>query len=90
MIVCYFQQRRFCLGDRAIEQSKIKHIVNIRVALANQLKSGDLSIKPTNIEEANTASGAADSGQSFCRLLVLYRRKCRKFSPQVVKDVSRR
>jgi hypothetical protein len=70
MIVCYFQQRRFCLGDCAIKQSKIKHIVNIRVALANQLKSGDLSIKPTNIEEANTASGAADSEQSFCRLLV--------------------
>ena len=38
--------------DRAIEQSKNKHIENIRVASANQLKSGDLSIKTTNVEEA--------------------------------------
>jgi hypothetical protein len=33
----------------AIEQSKNKHIENIHVASANQLKSGDLSVKTTNI-----------------------------------------
>jgi hypothetical protein len=38
--------------DRAIEQSKNKHIENIRVVSANQLKSRDLSIKTTNVEEA--------------------------------------
>lgn len=38
--------------DGAIEQSKNKHIEQIQVALANQLKSRDLSIKTTRIEEA--------------------------------------
>ena len=38
--------------DYVIEQSKNKHIKNIRVILANQLKSEDLSIKATNIKEA--------------------------------------
>ena len=38
--------------DRAIEQSKNKNIEHIRVASANQLKSGDLSIKTTRAEEA--------------------------------------
>ncbi len=38
--------------DRAIEQSKNTHIEKIRVASANQLKSGDLSIKTINITEA--------------------------------------
>ena len=43
-----------------IEQSKNKHIKNIRVVLANQLKSGDLSIKTTNIEEAEALKQFAD------------------------------
>jgi transcriptional regulator with AAA-type ATPase domain len=38
--------------DRAIEQSRNKHIERIRVASANQLKSGDLSIKTSNRNEA--------------------------------------
>ncbi len=38
--------------DCAIEQSMNKHIENIQVVSANQLKSGDLSIKTTNVEEA--------------------------------------
>jgi hypothetical protein len=38
--------------DRAIEQSQNKHIERIRVASANQLKSGDLSIKTSNRNEA--------------------------------------
>jgi hypothetical protein len=38
--------------DRVIKQSKNKHIENIQVVSANQLRSGDLSIKTTNIEEA--------------------------------------
>jgi hypothetical protein len=37
---------------RAIEQSKNKHIENIRVVSANQLKSRDLSIKTTKYEDA--------------------------------------
>lgn len=40
--------------DRAIEQSRNKHIEHIRVASANQLKSGDLSIKTTTGEDAET------------------------------------
>jgi hypothetical protein len=46
--------------DRAIEQSKNKHIENIRVVSANQLKSGDLSIKTTNIEEDEALKQFAD------------------------------
>ena len=46
--------------DRAIEQSKNKHIENIRVVSANQLKSGDLSIKNTNIEETEALKQFAD------------------------------
>ena len=46
--------------DRAIEQSKNKHIENIRVVSANQLKSGDLSIKTTNVEEAEALKQFAD------------------------------
>ncbi|KAH6701305.1 hypothetical protein BKA61DRAFT_705104, partial [Leptodontidium sp. MPI-SDFR-AT-0119] len=38
--------------DRAIEQSRNKHIERIRVASANQLKSGDLSIKTSNRNDA--------------------------------------
>jgi hypothetical protein len=38
--------------DRAIEQSRNKHIERIRVASANQLKSGDLSIKTSSRNEA--------------------------------------
>jgi len=38
--------------DRAIEQSKNKHIERIRVASANQLQSGDLSVKTSNRNEA--------------------------------------
>jgi hypothetical protein len=38
--------------DRPIEQIKNKHIEHIRVASANQLKSGNLSIKTTTGEEA--------------------------------------
>jgi dGTP triphosphohydrolase len=38
--------------DRAIEQSRNEHIERIRVASANQLKSGDLSIKTSNRDEA--------------------------------------
>lgn len=60
MIHLLFPTRRLYLGDRAIEQSKIKHIVNIGVALANQLKSGDPSIKTTNIEEAEALKQFAD------------------------------
>lgn len=41
-------------ADRAIEQSKNKHIENIHVVSANQLKSGDLSIKTINTEDAGT------------------------------------
>ena len=37
--------------DRAIEQSGNEHINSIRVASANQLKSGDLSIKTTTTAE---------------------------------------
>ena len=58
--------------DRAIEQSKNKHIENIRVVSANRLKSGDLSIKTTNIEEAealkqfaNDWSGRIRNGASI-------------------------
>ena len=36
----------------AIKQSRNKHIKRIRVASANQLKSGDLSIKTSNRNEA--------------------------------------
>lgn len=46
--------------DRAIEQSKNKHIENIRVVSANQLKSGHLSIKTTNVEEAEALKQFAD------------------------------
>lgn len=45
---------------RAIEQSGNRHIENIRVASANQLKSGDLSVKTTNIEEAEALKQFAD------------------------------
>jgi hypothetical protein len=38
--------------DRVIKQSKNKHIENIQVVSANQPRSGDLSIKTTDIEEA--------------------------------------
>ena len=38
--------------DRAIEQSRNKHIERIRVASVNQLKSGDLSIRTSNKNEA--------------------------------------
>jgi len=38
--------------DRAIEQSRNQHVERIRVASANQLKSGDLSIKTQNRDEA--------------------------------------
>jgi hypothetical protein len=38
--------------NRAIKQSRNKHIKRIRVASANQLKSGDLSIKTLNRNEA--------------------------------------
>ncbi|KAH6661706.1 hypothetical protein B0J14DRAFT_571476 [Halenospora varia] len=37
-----------------------QHIKNIRVALANQLKSGDLSVKTTNVEEAEALKQFAD------------------------------
>ena len=37
-------------ANHAIEQSKNKHIEQIRVASDNQLKSGDLSIKTTKLE----------------------------------------
>ena len=37
--------------NRAIKQSRNKHIERIRVVLANQLKSGDLSIKTLNRNE---------------------------------------
>ena len=46
--------------DRAIEQSKNKHIENIRVVSTNQLKSGDLSIKTINVEEAEALKQFAD------------------------------
>jgi len=46
--------------DRAIEQSKNIHIENIRVVSANQLKSGDLSIKTANVEEAEALKQFAD------------------------------
>lgn len=39
--------------DRAIEQSRHPHIDKIRVASANQLKSGDLSVKTSNKNEAD-------------------------------------
>jgi hypothetical protein len=38
--------------SHAIEQSRNKHIERIRVASANQLKSGDLSVKTSNRNEA--------------------------------------
>ncbi|KAG9230402.1 hypothetical protein BJ875DRAFT_349433, partial [Amylocarpus encephaloides] len=50
--------------DRAIEQSQNKHIESIRVASANQLKSGDLSIKTINITEAEALKQFADDWSS--------------------------
>jgi hypothetical protein len=46
--------------DREIEQSKNEHIENMRVVSAKQLKSGDLSIKTTNIEETKAVKQFAD------------------------------
>ncbi|KAI1290509.1 hypothetical protein F5Y03DRAFT_378290 [Xylaria venustula] len=40
--------------DRAIEQSNNEHIVNIKIASSNQLKSGDLSIKTATTKEMET------------------------------------
>ena len=38
--------------DRAIEQSRNKHVERIRVASANELKSGDFSMKTSSKNEA--------------------------------------
>ena len=41
-------------ADRAIKQSRNKHIELIRVASANQLKSGGISIKTLNRNEVES------------------------------------
>ncbi|KAF7933927.1 uncharacterized protein EAE98_003636 [Botrytis deweyae] len=46
--------------DRAIEQSKNSHIEKIRSASANQLKSGDLSIKTLNRSDAEALKRFAE------------------------------
>ena len=46
--------------DRAIEQSKNRHIEKIRSASANQLKSGDLSIKTLNRSDAEALKQFAE------------------------------
>jgi hypothetical protein len=50
--------------DRAIEQSKNRNIETIKVASANQLKSGDLSIKTTSTEKAEALKQFADDWTS--------------------------
>ncbi|PQE08856.1 reverse transcriptase protein [Rutstroemia sp. NJR-2017a BBW] len=50
--------------DRAIEQSRNEHIERIRVASANQLKSGDLSIKTSSRNEAEALRQFANDWMS--------------------------
>ncbi|PQE10727.1 reverse transcriptase protein [Rutstroemia sp. NJR-2017a WRK4] len=50
--------------DRAIEQSRNEYIERIRVALANQLKSGDLSIKTSSRNEAEALRQFANNWMS--------------------------
>jgi hypothetical protein len=50
--------------DRAIEQSRNEHIERIRIASANQLKSGDLSIKTSGRNEAEALRQFANDWMS--------------------------